>query len=256
MWFKTNEGECKGVIILYHGLNNRPELMHPIAQKLKESGYNILVPALSGHTQSYNDFKKITHTAWVNDVKQAYELATLEAKTQDCPLYYIGFSLGGLLGVLLKAESKLPKVEKMCLLAPALETTLFANLLKPFLYFKLDISIPSKAPGFYRAHKRLPIQAYRAFFDIKTKLHQIDVSQVNIPVKLYIDKKDELVSYKKLTSFVTQNNLDNWQVYQLDSKESKGIHHMIADPFYAGKNNWQNMIEGAIDLFKKEHLSS
>jgi len=226
--------------------------MHPIAQKLKESGYNILVPSLSGHTQSYDDFKHITHTAWIIDVKQAYQLAQAEAKAQNCPLYYIGFSLGGLLGVLLKAEGALPHVEKMVLLAPALETTFFANLLVPFLYFKINISIPSRAPGFYRAHKKLPIQAYRAFFEIKTKLHELNMSQVNIPVKLYIDKKDELVSYKKLSRFIKQHTLDKWQVFKLNHKESKGIHHMIADPFYAGKNNWITMVDGALALFKKE----
>jgi esterase/lipase len=253
IWFRNEIQPCLGVVLLYHGLNNRPELMHPIAKSLSAVGYSVMVPILTGHLDSYKEFKKITNTNWQNDVALAYSEAEIEAQKERCDLYYIGFSLGGLLGTLLKAQGKLPAVKKMCLLAPAIETTFFASLLKPLLFFNLDISIPSKAPGFYRAHKRLPIQAYRAFFDTKDQLQSVDNQLADIPTIIYIDKKDELVSYKKVSRFVQRNKLVNWSINILDSKESKCIHHMIADPFYTGKVNWANILEGTIAFFKKEY---
>ena len=247
-WFESSAEETAGVILLSHGLNNRPELMHPIAKAFTKSGFDVLVPALKGHVDDFATFKKVKGEDWLADVITAYNKVHQRASLKNCPVFYVGFSLGGLIGVTLKAQGKLPEINKMWLLAPALEITWFASLLKPLLNLKLDFSIPSRAPGFYRAHQRMPIQAYRALFEVKELLQQQSI--VNTPTLLHIDAKDELVSFKKLKKLIVQEKLSNWQLHKLDSKESKGIHHMIADPFYTGKNNWQTMLNKAIDFFK------
>ncbi len=248
-WFESSADKTAGVILLLHGLNNRPELMHPIAKAFNKIGFDVLVPALKGHIDDFATFKKVRGEDWLAGVFTAYNKTHQRAQLKQCPIYYVGFSLGGLIGVTLKAQGKLPEIHKMWLLAPALEITLFASLLKPLLKLKLDFSIPSKAPGFYRAHQRMPVQAYRALFEVKEVLHQ-QKSIVNIPTLLHIDAKDELVSYNKLKKLIEREELSNWQLHKLNSKESKGIHHMIADPFYTGKNNWENMLQEASDFFK------
>jgi len=246
-WFKTENSHCNGVVLLMHGLNNRPELMHPIAKKLAENGFDVLVPPLTGHLDNFKEFQQVQPDNWLTDVTLAYKEAESWANRKNTQLFYAGFSLGGLIGIALQAEEKIPHVKKTWLLAPALETTFFANLLSPLLSFNINFTIPSGAPGFYRAHKRMPIQAYRALFVLKERLKKVAIKDT--PTLLYIDPKDELVSYKRLKTRIAQ--LKNWQLHKLNSTESKGIHHMIADPFYTGKNNWENMLQEVIAFFKK-----
>ncbi|MEM1135554.1 MAG: alpha/beta fold hydrolase [Bacteroidota bacterium] len=242
-WYQATNGNPKAVVMIVHGLNNRAALMRPIAESLADTGINVFVPVLDGHAEDFVKFKNINREDWQNNVIEAYHLSLEKATKNNCSLFFIGYSLGGLLGSLLTAKKLMPKVEKMILLAPALEMTLFSSLLKPLLFFNINFNIPSRAPGNYRAHPFLPVKAYRTLFELKKQFDEGVLENINIPTLLFIDKKDELVSYKKLVAFIDKYALNNWDLKILSSKEGKGIHHMIAEPFYAGANNWQFMMQ-------------
>ena len=245
----SHQADIKAIVILVHGLNNQAKLMYPFAEEIAAKGYDVYIPVLDGHASDYNKFKSIDKDDWLCNIKAAYEIAATEALNKNCRLYYVGFSLGGLLGTVAKAEDYIPDVERMILLAPALEMTFFSSLMRPLLYFNLKFAIPSKAPGSYRAHPFLPIKAYRTLFELKDQLNENISKKINIPSLVFIDKKDELVSFKKLLNFISKNRLGNWEVKLLTSKKKKGIHHMIADPYYAGEQNWQLIVNETLQFF-------
>ncbi|UZR95018.1 alpha/beta hydrolase [Chondrinema litorale] len=250
-WIKSkiDSNKPKAVFILVHGLNNQAKLMYPFADAIAAEGYSVYVPVLDGHANDYAKFKVIEKEDWLCNIKSAYEIALAEAERLNCPLAYIGFSLGGLLGSLAKSEGFMPKVEKLILLAPALEMTFFSSLIRPLLRFNLQFGIPSRAPGAYRAHSFMPVKAYKTLFELKKQLDRGVLEKLNIPTLLFIDKKDELVSFKKLMNFISLHQLSNWNVKILLSKKNRGIHHMIADPYYAGDHNWRLMVDETCNFF-------
>jgi hypothetical protein len=83
-WYYThNLDEIKGVALVIHGLNLRPDKMQPIISVLTESGIDVLGLSLRGHGENYTHhagikedqarleaFKAVSFPLWIKELKK------------------------------------------------------------------------------------------------------------------------------------------------------------------------------------------
>ncbi len=257
-WFASDpERRERGVALVIHGLNLNPKRMRPLIRHLTSQGIRVLNVFLSGHSDQYSenaerqrlrDMKKVTYQLWFQEVFEAYQDAKDYGAFQNLPIYLVGYSLGGLMGVALQASQKEVSFEKMVLFAPALslhKSSYFLKVLSPLP----RLMIPSVAPSSYRANGGTSMAAYNALYRgisrLKTKrpLSQDFPDTLNVPTLVCIDPKDELVSYRGIQQFIQTSQLDQWQLHEVHKgSDGKYYRHLIIDPVTVGKQEWSRLM--------------
>jgi alpha-beta hydrolase superfamily lysophospholipase len=258
-WFhiKASQG-LKGIALVIHGLNLRPGSMESIIKQLTDSGIDVLNLSLRGHGQNYSHdnnietpdarldaFKKVSYQLWRNEVYEAYRTARNRSLQKSVSLFFVGFSLGALMGVDLLASMPQVQFDRMVLFAPAIQLHSIYQLSKVLSPFP-GLTLPSLSVKSYRANNGTPIAAYNALFDSLEHLDGNLSPKINVPTLIFIDKRDELVSFKKLKNLIERENLDRWR-FHIVKKEATGepgnIHHLIIDEASTGIDAWKGMMD-------------
>ncbi|MBW7947548.1 MAG: alpha/beta hydrolase, partial [Sphingomonadaceae bacterium] len=119
--FEMPNGAMKGVVVVAHGLNHRPDKMDDIVNPLRAQGYAVLRAVLSGHEGDMEKFKKASREQWRNDLLGAYCAARALADQGKVPLHFVGYSIGALINSdLVESEPDLGvRYDRMVYLAPA-----------------------------------------------------------------------------------------------------------------------------------------
>lgn len=248
--------EPKGIALVIHGLNLNPERMIPICSILQRQGFEVVHLSLRGHGDNFilrkelreekarlSSFKKVHKKIWLQEIAAACSIAKQQAADYQCPVYLIGYSLGGLLGCCHLQNFERGEIfDKMILFAPALSTRFqYRYLLKPLRKISKWV-IPSLAPRRYRANPGTPLAGYIALQELIYKLNTNISPRLNIPTILFIHQKDELVSPKKLNRLIQTHQLTNWKVHLFKSQSSNirdsRFNHLIIDEESAGSKNW------------------
>lgn len=267
-WFYSHQhGELKGVALVIHGLNLRPDRMQPIISKLTESGIDVLGLSLRGHGQNYTHrkgidedqarletFKRISYQVWINEAYLAYLQLKARGADKGVPLFLTAFSLGGLIGLDLFASNADVKFDKLILFAPALRlhaTIYLERILSPFP----RLVIPSMAPKAYLANtKGTPIAAYNALFNSLNRFNQNADQKLNVPTLVFIDEQDEFIPLAKLQKLVAEKKWTQWQFYLVEkdkTAEDERFYHHIIDASSTGKAVWQEMMAATITHLKQ-----
>jgi esterase/lipase len=266
-WFPAeNPSQRSGVALVVHGLNLRPNRMKGIIGLLNTLGIDAALLSLTGHGDAYltegiplkvtrlESFKKVTYPMWQQEIVKAYQ-AVRTAAGDSLPLFLVGYSLGGLLSCDLMISRPDIKIDKMVLLAPALIPRglklSFFKLLSPFS----RTIIPSRSPASYRANRGTPLAAYQSLFQAVDHFHKNLNSKLNIPTLIFMDKWDELVSYKKTKSFIVDKNLTQWQLQVIKNNKNsvnQGFRHLIVDSLAVGTQNWE-LVEHSLTTHLKNH---
>lgn len=223
----------KGVCIVVHGLNVTPKIMYEIACEFLKKDIVVNFVTLRGHDSfsenSFSNFLSITPDIWINDLEIAFK--EVKNKYENLPLYYVGYSLGGLLGVNYILKNKKNYINDMHLFAPALSLVWYTKLLKLLKIFKyFNISIPGQTPKEYRAHNLTPLQAFHSLgvlIDNLFLLKDQSSSLNKIKTYIYYHPKDELVSTRGLKLFIESYNLSNWNMQECNYK-TKFKHLFVA----------------------------
>jgi len=256
-WFKAGTPDnINGVALVIHGLNLRPCKMESIITLLTDSGIDVLNLSLRGHGRNYSyevnfdssearieAFKTVSYKLWMDETYRAYYRAKKRSDEKKVSLFFVGFSLGGLIGADLFASHPDVCFDKMVLLAPALDIHTIhyvAKFLSPFP----GLVIPSLMSKSYLANNGTPMAAYNALFETIKHFNQHIGSKLNVPTIIFIDPQDELVSYRKLKRKVEKETLDQWQ-FRLLEKGTTGVqekmHHLIIDEPSVGTDTWNQM---------------
>ena len=256
-WFrKDRKAALRGVAVVVHGLNLKPERMQSVISELNRAGVEVLNVSLKGHGRNFawdatipldaarlETFRNVTYRLWFDEVRGAYQKARQRASEKKVPLFFVGYSLGGLLGCNLLLADPGASYDRMLLFSPALDVTAKAHLLKPFLSFP-DIVINSVAPAAYRANDGTPMAAYRAVFDAVEFFRTNSDLRLNIPTAVFVDEKDEFISTAGLRDTVDRLNLDHWRIHWVQ-KSPDGVeslsHHLLIDETSTGKDTWRQM---------------
>lgn len=261
-WYKRkNAAGQNGVALVIHGLNGRPDKMESIIAELTACGIDCLNLSLRGHGENYfplektdsagarmEAFKSVSYPLWKSEAYQAYQLVKKKGTLYGTPVFFVGFSMGGLLGVDLFASNPNVRFDKMVLFAPALKMRKRNNLLKLFSSFP-RLVIPSMAHASYLANSGTPMAAYNALFEMHDHLANNLDPKINVPTVVFIDKQDELISFSGLQEMVRNQNLDQWKIHPVKKDSSATeikMHHLIIDQDSLGQQMWKEMADSTI----------
>ncbi|MCM0605181.1 MAG: alpha/beta hydrolase [Xanthomonadaceae bacterium] len=245
-WLRSDFEHPKGVFIVAHGLNTKPEKMNSLGHFLNSLGYDVYRLALPGHYGDITEMKTVTKEKWLTAALDGYQIAEARAQELKQPLYYLGFSMGSLIGETLIAnhpELQLP--EKIIHLAPALGIRSRSHLVKVLGIFGSEFIVNSKSPEVYKAQKGVSIAAYKALFTLENELIENKSSaRINIPTLIYINEDDQLISIKGLRKFIA---LKKWTKSSLrpitdqKPKDELTFSHRIIDEYSLGEVAWKRI---------------
>ena len=234
----------KAITLVVHGLNVRPDAMFPIIEWLKQHGSDTCLVKLAGHHENSIPLQQVSFAAWESSMRKGYDYAKNIAIENKLPLVFLGYSLGALLGQLLLSSPEKPiAFDKQILLAPAIALRKRVNLLRFFFLFN-DLRLPSFTPEAYRANKGLPVKWYKVVFKMNSNMRKGRCHKLNIPTLVFIDPKDELISYSRLAELCRRYQLTRYELVALDSDVRTGerpYHHLIINELAMGSRNWQLM---------------
>ena len=263
-WYLSDpQGSLKGVALVIHGLNLRPDKMQSIISKLTESGIDVLGLTLRGHGENFhhgngvdedtarlNAFKSVSYRLWMNEAYLAYLRLKERGQKKGVPLFLAAFSIGGLIGLDLFATHADVEFDKLVLFAPAIRlhaAIYLGRVLSPFP----RLVIPSMAPKTYLANKKgTPIAAYNALFEGLDRFNQTAGQKLNVPTLIFIDERDEFIPLKKLKKLVEEKRWDQWKFYIVEKDESARddtFYHHIIDASSTGKAVWQDMMAATVN---------
>jgi alpha-beta hydrolase superfamily lysophospholipase len=208
--------DTTAICMLIHGLNLKPSKMDWICKQLLNQGAIVINVELWGHgnnpinsidsfivEKKMDQFKNVTWEKWMQDTKPALDYIDLINKNKNLPEYLFGFSLGGLVGASIENEFDY-SFDKYFLFAPALEIKFLPRILIRLFGLFPKMVIESRAPEIYRDNSGTPIAAYKALFNGIKRFKKENQNLDNCYI--IIDKKDELVSSKKLKKLANSNN--------------------------------------------------
>ncbi len=116
-------------VLMVHGFNDTPQSLLPLAQSMREAGWTVVAPLLSGHGRDLPTMASQSRAAlWTADV--AREFRALRATHATVVL--CGLSMGGALCTQLAA--RLPDLPALVLLAPYLGMPLTLQLQLPIAW--------------------------------------------------------------------------------------------------------------------------
>ncbi len=256
-WIHTQTSpKVSGVALVIHGLNLRPDKMESVIAELTDSGMDALNLSLRGHGNNYSrerniseakarigSFKTVSHGLWMDEARQAYHQARRRSDQQGVPLFFLGYSLGGLMGADLLASDTDVRFDRMVLFAPALSlyaTHHFMKLLSPFP----RLVIPNLFFKAYRANYGTPVVAYASLLETLNHFKKNASPKLNIPTLVFIDRHDELVSYRGLKRFIENERLDQWRFHSIQKGKNgteEKMRHLIIDEPSVGREIWQEM---------------
>jgi alpha-beta hydrolase superfamily lysophospholipase len=256
-WFNKNRlRKLRGVALVVHGLNLKPEKMGAIIATLNQEGIDVLNLSLHGHGSNYSSpgrkdpdeqrlasFKQVTYEQWFDEVLRAYGTVRQRGEQKNVPVFFVGYSLGGLLGCDLLASRPDVRFDRMVLFAPALNVTnksFFLKVLAPFP----DLVIMSLSPKNYRSNDGTPMAAYQALFQAIEHFESHLPARLNVPTVVFIDEQDESISYPRMQEMIDHQKLDQWIIHkvQKDNGFDAGIpNHLIIDRESTGSHMWEHM---------------
>lgn len=258
--------EFKALALVIHGLNNTSRSMEPIAKLLERMGVRSERLTLPGHFEKLplNDEaknsmnqkdclekNKVTRDEWQRNFAINIMEIDARAKKENKALFIVGYSLGALVCfdyfLSVKAKPSI-KIAGFIFFAPALFIRPKVKFLK-LITSVFKVKLPSLTPRAYRSHDRLSVDYYHAFFDSLSRMQKQLINEKfkyhwlsSTPGLIFIDFKDELVSYKKLRQFIDNFKIDSWKVHRIN-KSQKNFHHLIIDPACLGETTWLEVQE-------------
>ena len=255
-WIQPPTGtSVRGVALLVHGLNLRPDKMDAIGGVLAGSGYLTLRMALTGHLGGTDDAREMaedTRERWLADLGRAAEIVRAEAAKRQVPVIMSGYSLGGLLTVdyLIRGGEDGLRPARMILFAPGISIRPAFHALSALKILGRNFVVPSRSLKEYRAVlEGTAMGAYLASDDslaaVESALESGRGARIaGIPTLVVMDPEDELIHLKGIRRQIEAYRLKAWSVLEISNvaTEVKGAnHHFIIDETALGHEVWASV---------------
>lgn len=198
----------KGCLVV-HGLTGTPANMESVSQALKTNGYIVKAPLLAGHGAGLQTLEQSRWQDWYASLQTAARELSKEADQ----IYYVGLSMGGLLGLKLAADLG-SSIKALAILAPPfLVRPIFRYLVIPGVRFTpLRFIIRSIAKNFeksvcdpagrefYRRNslQRMPSAGVFSCQDLVWCLRKSGLQKIRQPLLLMQGLQDHLADPKGL----------------------------------------------------------
>lgn len=240
-WFYTPYKEDTiAVVILAHGLNLLPSKMDQLARFFTSKKCDVLRISLGPNSNR-----------WVEKFNDDYDKALEHAQTLERPLYFVGFSLGALLGVHFQICRPHHQFAKMALIAPATHTHFYTKLPAFLGHFFPKFILPSKNLIEYRSRSGVSLSEYKKMHSLQQEIiSKFTNDSLSTPTLLVTSQRDELVSSSKLTKFAESNPA--WKSLEISNNSSqlpKKYHHLMIDLETVGNKEWEKLLNSLTEHF-------
>lgn len=179
--------------LLVHGFCASVDELATLGEYLSNEGYASFAVQLAGHGTTPEDLKKTSWQDWYQSVKNGLEIVR---SWNPEYVFVVGFSMGGLLSILLASEQK--DIDGLVLIAPALKIPGFLPKLVPFLkYFVKYREVNVEAAQLVYDVKRIkynkePVASYHEFFKLQ-KIAKQRMSEVSQPTVVLQGNEDKTI---------------------------------------------------------------
>lgn len=248
LWHRPEIKKPKAVVVLAHGLNLKPEKMDDWAKALLLRGALVLRVGLYGHRGIIEHMKEASAAFWRDEFHEEVIKAVAASKEHKVPLYFVGFSLGAVVGLDWQTRQGTDGqgFQKMVLIAPALALPWYSKqAIRFFSMFGRSFVLPSRSPADYRANRGTSVAAYEALFEIKADVERARYQHTNVDTLVVIDKSDELVSSDGIRKLIAQYELSRWELELLDNNfayRNYGFRHLMVDRDSVGNKLWEHLV--------------
>jgi esterase/lipase len=196
----------------------RPDEMDYLAQGLADMGSDAFRIALPGSDRPGTKPVQVSREQWLEAMIPAYREARARADELNCPLHFLGFSLGAAVMTDLLSRDDV-KVDRAVWLSPAMTPRRATHLLKGLRSFGWW-RIPSATPKDYRACDGVRVGTYTALFKVEEAVHRSGYRGANIPTLVIFTPGDELVNIGRLMDDVRRYNLDEFVFMKVSNKKT------------------------------------
>ena len=246
-WFFADASSSSGVVLLVHGLNQKPSSWLELIHHLNRNGLHVYRLALQGHRGlAFVDMQQVNAGIWESELLDGRR--EIAGRFPASPVYLIAYSLGGLVSMIVQLKTGQRLFARQVLLAPALAIRPYTRLAR--LLCRLFPYLPSRSPRGYVANREgTTAEAYRALFQLEKEFRMFtDFSILNIPTLVMMRQDDELISYKGTLRFLENRELGEWRMVPLLDeaavpKCSCAYRHLIVDSRSAGEKIWRRITE-------------
>lgn len=230
-WFYSAQTEkTKAVVLIAHGLNLDPKKMDTLALFFRSVHCDVLRMALGADPLQ-----------WEDKFADDYDRAQDHADVLDLPLYFVGYSLGALLGLHFMSKHREHKIKRIALFAPATQTKAFTKITAWFSLLFPKGSLPSLNLSDYRDRGHTTFAEYKMMHEMQKHIQR---ETFNVPALIFSSPKDELIDHGKLEKFAGKNA--EWKVLALsnqDSPLSRKYHHLMIDDQSLGRSEWEKILK-------------
>lgn len=252
-WLLADARSAQAVVMLVHGLNLTPQRLHSLGRALQGEGFDVLMPALSGHQRGMDDVQRmkamqtVSAKQWLEELSKAYHMARQRANAQGVPVHLVGYSLGALVALEIEQQSGL-KFTRKVLIAPAIFLTWPTGLIRPLQGWP-SLVLPSLSPHYYRANSGTSMAAYGALFALQADLIGAwNRSEGNgEPLSggvVFLDPEDEFIDFNATKEAFLSKTPVTWTMCPLQKSEgaATGIHHLMIDEQTLGHTAWHRLL--------------
>jgi pimeloyl-ACP methyl ester carboxylesterase len=163
------------------------------------------------------------------------------------PLFFVGYSLGALLGMHFAVTHPHHKIKKWALFAPAIRSHFYALMPALLGHLLPKGKLPSLNLKNYRQRDFTTLLEYKIMHGLQ-KI--IKTNSFSIPTLVFLNPNDELVSSAQVAFFAHQNK--EWKVVEISNFESqlpRKYHHLMIDLECLGKAMWGKVLKNLTEHF-------
>ena len=239
-WFLSDADDVKGVILIIHGLNQKPSKWMDMIQFLNTKNFHVFRLTLKGHGGArFKDMMQVDADTWLEDIDAA--TTEIQQKFPKTKKILLAYSLGALSALEYQLKTGKQVFQKQLLLAPAIRLKDYVFLVKPLI--RIFPSIPSRSPEEYRANPfRTASAAYQAMFSLLNDFsHRDGFSHINSDTLVLMRTSDELVSYAGIKDWIETTGMTRWQIKEIPDAQSgpgRQFRHLILDRDSFGQKGW------------------
>jgi hypothetical protein len=252
---ETDADPAFGVVLVVHGLNNKPEVMDSLISVLVDNGFHSLRVSLYQDASDGRSDPSEIAGSWRAILSDAY--TTAQDRYPDLPKFALSYSLGALTTVSFLDGETAPTFDRMVLLAPPVSLTRSASLVRALTPLgRFNLALPSAAPKEIRARRGTPLSEYAAMLElggeVDTLRHPEKLGQ--IPTVVYLDPDDELVGYAGVLDWIHRNGLGMWSTKGFKDRDPEGrtYSHLMVLEKSLGLVAWTELTQSIVAHFKHD----
>jgi esterase/lipase len=230
-------------------MNLKPARMDDLGEELSAAGYWVFRPAFTGHCGHNKYYLEVDSEHWDRDAREFYALARAKAEELNVPLYLVAYSFSA---VIYQSFSRELPFAKKVFFAPAISTrfwfplaALIANAFPRITYRSMNLN------GYY-ANATSGMRAVQALEHFVGKVKQSRKLNDPTPTLIWVDPRDELVSYKGIK--IQSGRKPKWQLQEISNAGSTmrpAYHHLIINQESLGEKEWARVLRGTTEFLAR-----